>query len=110
MSTLSINPTVTVEDYSKAPISTVDFLSPELEIIECDTILGLTKYHLFNNSNPLCTWIRNSNIGEIHVLTLMYPTGAPVTVNSINTIFTLNAQIPLIKIIYTSTGYKRIID
>ena len=107
--TPSINPTFTKDDYTKTSHST-NLTIPELELIEFDTILGLTNYHIFNNNKSLCTWIRNSPLGTIHVLTLLNPTGHSVSINSSNSVFILDTNNPLIKIIYTPNGYKKIID
>ncbi len=105
-----INPEVTTIDHTKSSKSSIDLSEDELEVVDCDTILNLCKFHIFNNTKSLCTWIRNSKIGDIHILTLMYPLGQNVSVNAIDSVFVLDSQKPLIKIIFTSNGYKAIID
>lgn len=83
----------------------------DIELIEYDTILGLCKYHLFdNNIEPLTVGLRSSGIGEIHTLTLLNPVGFDVTINSSKDTFILNTINPLIRLIYTSKGFKKIQD
>jgi hypothetical protein len=106
-----VNPIISSNDTTRSTkTSQLDLTEEELEMIDCDTILGLCKFHIFNNSKVLCTWIRNSKIGDIHVLTLANPVGAEVSVNTIDSVFILTSQKPLIKIIFTSKGYKEILD
>lgn len=86
-------------------------LTQEAELVKCDTILGTSKYHLFDNLNaPLTVWLRNSEISVIHILSLLSITGYLVTVNTKNSQFTLDSQTPFLKLIYIQDGYKVIKD
>src|SRR5213080_640648 len=78
---------------------------PEIELIQCDTILGTSKYHLFDNRNtPLTVWLRNSEISAIHTFSLLSVTGEPVIINTKNSQFTLDSQTPFLRLIYTNDG------
>jgi len=105
-----VNPNHSTRDYTVSSNKQINLLEDEIEIVECDTILGLSRYHLFNNTQKLCTWIRNAKVGEIHVFTLIHPTGAEVCINSVDSVFILNSETPLIRVIYTSNGFRRILD
>lgn len=95
---------VSFSDSTKLEIKNVQ---EPLEVVQCDTILGLPNYHLFDNfKSPLTTWLRNSKLGEIHILILSSLVGYDVTVNTVDAVFQLNISQPLIKLIFTTKGYK----
>ena len=65
------DPEYQITDYSKfSNVTKLSTNSPELELVEHDTVLGLGKYQIFQNTTPMCTWLRNGKIGEI----IVYPT------------------------------------